>query len=90
MKLNHYAIAEHMAARDWRASALILADHFGLKIQLPDEISIYHDYIDEAVIYVYHDLTSYCWNSRRGFACFRSYAGLGIRSKVYVPALLQE
>lgn len=90
MKLSHYAIAEHMAARDWRASARILADHFGLKVQLPDEIGIYRDYIDEAVIYVYHDLTSYRWNSRGGFACFRGYTSLGIRSNVYLPALSQE
>jgi hypothetical protein len=90
MKLSHYAIAEHMAARDWRGAARILADHFGLKIQLPDQISIYHDYIDEAVIYIYCDRTSYRWNSRGGFASFRGYTGLGIRSNVYLPALSQE
>ena len=90
MKLDHYAIAEYMAARDWRASARILADHFGLKIQLPDEISIYHDYIDEAVIYVYHDRASYRWNSSGGFAYFLGYTGLGMRSNVYLPVLSKE
>lgn len=85
MKLDHYIIAEHMAARDWRASARILADHFSLDIRLPDEIGIYRDYIDEAVIYVYYDRVSYRWNSRGGFACFRGYIGLGIRSNVYLP-----
>ena len=85
MKLSHYAIAEHMAARDWRGAARILADHFGLEIAVPDTIGVYQDYIDEPVIYMYHELTSCRWNSRGGFAIFHGNIMLGPCSNVYLP-----
>ena len=85
MKLNHYAIAEHMAAADWRAAALILADHFGLGIRLPDAINVYHDNIPEAVIYIYCDGVSYRWSGKRSFEYFRGFGGMGIFSNVYLP-----
>jgi len=90
MKLDSFLIAEYMEACNWRAAAGVLADHFNLRIQLPAEITQYPANIPEKVIYIYYDTASYRWNASGGFDLYRGYAGLGIRSNVYMPEIKQS
>ena len=86
MKLEHYAIAEHMEAQNYSAAVQVLADYFNLQLPQQIKVTVYHQLVQiEPTIYIYHDRMTYRWNSSGGFWGFASQALACAFSNVYLP-----
>jgi hypothetical protein len=89
MKLEHYAIAEHMADGNYSAAVQALSNYFNLQTPQQLKITVYYQpgHIEPS-IYLYHDRMTYRWNNSKSFCGFASQMQACIFSNVYLPKLL--
>lgn len=88
MKLHDYAIKEHLAERDWKAAAEIVASYFGLQMPADYEIVFNRRSLPNKKICIYYGPRSYRWYSNGGFGhgdMPHRVGDTGIYARIYLP-----